>query len=315
MDHAIDAMVAGVYAGDPYQLSLPHAFPKLKALEDKYGSMIKGQILGAKERKKRNEVAKSRAAKFSFDEGLQVLPDTMATHLGESLRLNTAVQSVSRTDDGWAVWTGAGDETHSAVVYCGTAFRLAQLQLNGGPSGDLKIPLELFSEIKYPPVASVVLGFKRADVRHPCAGFGMLIPRIEGFKILGTIFSSSLFPDRAPAGHLTLTSYIGGARYPELAGLPSEKLIELTLADLRVLFGVGQPMFTHTAFYPRAIPQYNVGYGRFRERLTKIEQQAPGFYFAGHYRDGVSLGDSIVSGIKMAERLAGQLKLEEPIRV
>jgi oxygen-dependent protoporphyrinogen oxidase len=315
LDHAIDAMVAGVYAGDPYQLSLLHAFPRLKALEDNYGSMIRGQILGAKERKKRKEVAKSRAAKFSFDEGLQVLPDTLAAHLGESLHLNTSVQSVTRGNDGWNVRTDAGEENHSAVVYCGTAFGLAQLQLNAGPAGDLNIPLELFSEVKYPPVASVVLGFKRGDVRHPCAGFGMLIPRIEGFKILGTIFSSSLFPDRAPAGHLTLTSYIGGARYPELAGLPPEKLIELTLADLRVLFGIsGQPVFTHTAFYPRAIPQYNVGYGRFRQRLTEIEQQAPGFYFAGHYRDGVSLGDSIVSGVKLAERLSTKLKSVEPIR-
>ena len=66
-------------------------------------------------------------------------------------------------------------------------------------------------------MASVVLGFRREDVAHPCEGFGMLIPKIEGFKILGTIFSSSLFPNRAPAGHLTLTSYIGGERYPELA--------------------------------------------------------------------------------------------------
>ncbi len=78
LDHAIDALVAGIYAGDPNQLSLPHAFPKLKALEDKYGSMIKGQIFGARDRKKSGEVAKDRAAKFSFDEGLQVLPDTLA---------------------------------------------------------------------------------------------------------------------------------------------------------------------------------------------------------------------------------------------
>ena len=82
-----------------------------------------------------------------------------------------------------------------------------------------------FAEIRYPPVASVVLGFRREDVAHPCQGFGMLIPKIEGFKILGTIFSSALFPNRAPAGHLTLTSYVGGERYPELALLPPEQLV------------------------------------------------------------------------------------------
>src|SRR5713101_7755479 len=91
LDHAIDALVAGVYAGDPYKLSVPQAFPKLGQLEDRYGSLIKGQILGGRGRKKRGEVAKDRAPKFSFDEGLQVLPETLKQHLGNSVRLNTAV--------------------------------------------------------------------------------------------------------------------------------------------------------------------------------------------------------------------------------
>jgi len=141
-------------------------------------------------------------------------------------------------------------------------------------------------------------------VAHPAEGFGMLIPKVEGFKILGTIFSSSLFPNRAPTGHLTLTSYIGGERYPELAGLPPDKLFELTCADLRVLLGVrGTPTFQHSVFYPRAIPQYNVGYGRFRDLMTQIERDAPGLFLAGHYRDGVSLSDSIVSGCNVADRV------------
>ncbi|MEY4917260.1 MAG: hypothetical protein RL616_1173, partial [Verrucomicrobiota bacterium] len=162
----------------------------------------------------------------------------------------------------------------------------------------------LLSEISYPPVASVVLGFRREDVTHPCAGFGMLIPKIEGFKILGTIFSSALFPNRAPAGRVAMTSYIGGARYPELASLPPDKLVELVLADLRVLLGVrGQPTFVHTAFWPKAIPQYNVGYGKYRDLLNDIEAKTPNLFFAGHYRDGVSLGDSIVSGVNIAERV------------
>ena len=111
----------------------------------------------------------------------------------------------------------------------------------------------------------------------------MLIPKVEGFKILGTIFSSSLFPNRAPAGHLTLTSYVGGERYPELASLPPEKLFALTCEDLRVLLGVrGKPTFQHSVFYPKAIPQYNVGYGRYRELMTEIEGKAPGLFFAGH---------------------------------
>ena len=132
----------------------------------------------------------------------------------------------------------------------------------------------------------------------------MLIPKVEGFKILGTIFSSSLFPNRAPTGHLTLTSYIGGERYPELASLPPEKLYELTREDLRVLLGArGKPTFQHSVFYPRAIPQYNVGYGRFRALMTEIESKVTGLFLAGHYRDGVSLSDSILSGINVVDRV------------
>ena len=300
LDHAIDALVAGIYAGDPNKLSLPHAFPKLKALEDKYGSMIKGQILGARDRKKSSEVAKDRAAKFSFDEGLQVLPDTLAAQLGASLKLSTPVTKLTKAGGGWQVATADGQAGFSAVIYCGTAHRLADLSV----AAPLRLDFSAFSEILYPPVASVVLGFRREDVAHSCQGFGMLIPKIEGFKILGTIFSSALFPNRAPAGHLTLTSYVGGTRYPDLALLPPEQLVETTLADLRILLGVrGRPVFTQTATYPKAIPQYNVGYGKYRQLLADFEAAAPGLYFAGHYRDGVSLGDSIVSGVNIADRV------------
>jgi protoporphyrinogen/coproporphyrinogen III oxidase len=343
LDQAIDALVAGIYAGDPHQLSLTHAFPKLKALEDKYGSLIKGQIFGAGARKRSGEIAKDRAPKFSFDEGLQVLPDTLAAQLGDAVKLNTTVTKLTQTTDGWTLTVlENGREPqgniehptsniqhpsfqieHSAVIYCGTAFRLAELQvetLQGGTGFQpvsAKLPkdrqdacptLSPFSEIRYPPVASVVLGFRREDVAHSCEGFGMLIPKIEGFKILGTIFSSSLFPNRAPAGHLTLTSYIGGQRYPELALLPAEKLVALTCEDLRVLLGVsGKPVFQHCVLYPKAIPQYNVGYGRYRDLMNEIENQAAGLFFAGHYRDGVSLGDSILSGVNIVERVTNFL--------
>lgn len=307
LDNAIDALVAGVYAGDPEMLSVTHAFPKLKALEDKYGSMIKGQIFGARERKNRGEIAKDRAPKFSFDEGLQVLPDTLSKSLGDSVKLNTAVIRLTQDADGWLLDScdPSGRESraeHSVVIYAGSAFKLAGLQVIASRPVDFSV----LSEIRYPPVASVVLGFRREDVVHPCEGFGMLIPKIEGFKILGTIFSSSLFPNRAPAGHLTLSSYIGGERFPELAKLPAEKLVQLVCEDLGVLLGVrGTPVFSHSVLYPQAIPQYNVGYGKYKQLLEGVERELPGLFFAGHYRDGVSLGDSILSGCKIAERVGG----------
>jgi oxygen-dependent protoporphyrinogen oxidase len=310
LDQAIDALVAGIYAGDPARLSVPHAFPKLGQLEQRYGSLIKGQIFGARERKRRGEVAKDRAPKFSFDEGLQVLPDTLRERLEGAVRLNSAVTKLTRTDEGWvlSVREYGRDELsgHDAVLYTGTAYSLAALELVLlKPAGPETVNLTAFSEIRYPPVASVVLGFRREDVTHPCEGFGMLIPKVEGFRILGTIFSSSLFPNRAPAGHLTLTSYIGGERYPELAALPPEQLYAVTCEDLGVLLGLkGRPTFLHHVFYPKAIPQYNVGYGHYRDLMKDIETKAPGFYLAGHFRDGVSLSDSIVSACNVADRMA-----------
>jgi oxygen-dependent protoporphyrinogen oxidase len=304
LDHAIDALVAGIYAGDPWKLSLKHAFPKLKALEDQYGSMIKGQLFGARARKKRGEIAKDRAPKFSFDEGLQVLPDTLREYLGAAVKLGTTVTGLEKTPGGWMLTSrDAGGESMAefdAVIYAGTASKLAELKIKAG------MPLDLspFSEIRHPPVASIVLGFKREDIAHPCLGFGALIPKIEEFKILGVIFSSALFPNRAPDGHVTLSCYIGGERHPDLASLPPNRLAELACEDLRVLLGVrGAPVFRHCAIYPKAIPQYNVGYGRYRDLLTEIEARAPGLFFAGHYRDGISLGDSIVSGCNIAERV------------
>ena len=315
LDQMIDALVAGIYAGDPHKLSVQHAFPRLAELEARYGSLIKGQIFGARERKKRGEISKDRAPKFSFDEGLQVLPDALALQLGDSLKLNTVVTKLTQTGDGWRVTTANGEAEFSAVIYCGTAHKLAELVLIGAPSiarqgktetqAEQCSALRTFSEIRYPPVASVVLGFRREDVAHSCQGYGMLIPKIEGFKILGTIFSSALFPNRAPAGHVLLTSYVGGERYPELASLPPEQLVGLVCEDLRLLLGVkGQPVFKHCALYPKAIPQYNVGYGKFKDRLNEIEARACGLFFAGHFRDGVSLGDSMVSGVNIADRVA-----------
>ena len=302
LDYAINPMVAGVYAGNPARLSVKHAFPKLHALEQKYGSLIKGQFLGAKERRQRGEVSKQSAKKLSFDGGLQVLPDTLAEKLSNAIQLRTGVQRLEQVAGGWRLSLSTNEvREHAAVVYCAPTHRLPAIQLTSAPE---LIPATL-KEIVYPPVASVVLGFRRDSVTHPLNGFGMLVPEAEGFRILGTLFSSSLFRDRAPARHVTLTTYIGGARAPELALRPTNELIEMTLQDLRVILGVtGRPTFEQVVVYPKAIPQYEVGYGRFKDLMRDIETRTPGLFFAGHFRDGISLGDSLVSGHDVAGRIA-----------
>src|SRR5439155_1481782 len=172
------------------------------------------------------------------------------------------------------------------------------------------------AQIYYPPVASIVLGFRREDVAHPLDGFGMLIPEVERFNILGALFSSSLFPNRAPAGHVTLTCYLGGVRAPKLALLDAEVATELAIKDLRSILGVkGQPTFRHYFLFSKAIPQYEVGFGRFKELMNQLEATAPGLFLAGHYRDGISLGDSIVSGHGVAERVGTYLAATNVLRV
>jgi oxygen-dependent protoporphyrinogen oxidase len=306
LERAVDALVAGIYAGNPEKLSIRHALPRLFEQEQKYGSLIRGQIFGAKERKRRGEVARSKAKMFSFDEGLQVLPDALVTQLDDSLKLNSPIEKIAQIKNGWRVSTVNGKAEFGAVIYCGTAHKLAELKIESSA----QIDFSQFSKIRYAPVASVVLGFRREDVAHSLNGFGMLIPKIENFKILGTIFSSSLFPNRAPTNFVALTSYIGGERNPELTLKSPEELISIAREDLRQLLGVkGEPVFTHVALYPKAIPQYNVGYGKFKQAMNDIESKVAGLFFAGHFRDGVSLGDSIISGCNIVERLENFLQL------
>jgi len=305
LDYAINPLVAGIYAGDPARLSVKQAFPKLHALEQRYGSLIKGQIFGARERKRRAEVSKQNAPKLSFRDGLQTLIDRLRRELGDAVRLQATVTRLRESPEGWTltVRDNGREELrqHGAVLLAAPAYKLADIELHAAADLSLR-PL---SRVEYPPVASVVLGFRRADVAHPVQGFGMLIPQVEGFRILGTIFSSSLFPNRAPAGHVTLTSYVGGTRAPELAMRSGDELVDLTLQDLRTILGVtGPPTFRHHVVYPRAIPQYVVGYGRLRDLMSEWEARAPGLFLAGHYRDGISLGDSMISGHDVAERIA-----------
>ncbi|MDB6037081.1 MAG: hemG, partial [Verrucomicrobiales bacterium] len=140
-------------------------------------------------------------------------------------------------------------------------------------------------------------------------GFGVLVPEVEKMKILGAIFSSSLFPHRAPEGHVTITCYIGGCRNPNLAVGDRAVLRSAVLEDLQKLLGVrGKPTFEHISVIPKSIPQYDVGFGKFKEFVHQIEASSPGLFFAGNYREGISLGDAIVSAEDASSRASYFLK-------
>jgi protoporphyrinogen/coproporphyrinogen III oxidase len=297
LDYAIDPFVAGVYAGDPRKLSVRHGFPKLLALEKQYGSLLKGAI------RKKNTSGGPSGKLFSFVDGLEELPRALAGSLCASLRLGTRIVALRPGPAGWTVVSQAGSEmrqeTFSAVVSALPADALSRVRLEGVRGLE---NLGILSEIEQPPVSSVFMGFRREDVAHPLDGFGILAPRVEKARILGTLFSSSLFPGRAPEGHVALTTFVGGTRQPELAQLDDDALAELACTELAPWIGLrGKPVFLRVWRHARAIPQYNLGYDRFQDAITAAEAAAPGLFIGGNCRDGISVAACITAGKRLAD--------------
>jgi oxygen-dependent protoporphyrinogen oxidase len=296
LDYAIDPFVGGVYAGDPFRLSVRHAFPKLLALEMKHGSLLRGAI------RKRNASGGPSGKLFSFPDGLEELPRAMAESLGGSLRLQTRIHEVRRLDAEWRIAYERGGETReecfSAVICALPGDALATLKFEGYDNAG---GLCVMSEIEHPPVASVFTGFRREDVSHALDGFGVLVPRAEGRNILGTLFSSTLFSGRAPADHVALTTFVGGARQPALGRLDDRAVTKLVQAELATLLGVrAAPVFVSVRRHARAIPQYTVGYDRYQASCANAEASALGLYIGGNCRDGVSVSACLASGRRLA---------------
>ncbi len=303
LDYAINPMVGGIYAGDPARLSVEHAFPKLRAVEQRYGSLFLGQLLGARERRQRGEVSTQSAPKFSFKRGLQTLTEALHERLRDCVELRSVASAIRRNAQGWEVSLAAGGvaRSHSAVLLCAPAHKLADIAIDRGASS---ASLELLRSIPYAPISSLVLGFRREDVAHPMNGFGVLIPEVERRHLLGVVFSSSLFAGRAPKGYVTLSCYLGGMRSPTLASGNTDSAVTAAMQDLPEILGVrGQPAFVHHTYIPKAIPQYELGFGRFKTFMNKVESDFPGLYFAGHFRDGISLSNSIVAGAGAALKI------------
>ena len=304
VDYGLNPFVSGVYAGDPRRLSARHAFPKLWESEQKHGSLLRAQIAAAK-----SSSGKVTPRIISFRRGLQSLPDAMAARLSAgTLMLNTPVRNLIReTGSGWLVQCEGGTgtagrgETFDAVVAALPAPALARLRF--GPQGDAA--LASLESIEHPPVSSLFLGFRREDVGHPLDGFGMLVPEVECRAVLGVLFSSTLFPGRAPDGHVALTVLIGGTRNPDLARLATDALAAAIEPDLRQLLGVrAPPVFRRHTFWPRAIPQYDLGYERHLAAIADVERAYPGLRIGGQVRDGISLPACIAAGERMAAGLA-----------
>lgn len=314
VDYGLNPFVSGVYAGNPNALSARHAFPKLWEAEQKHGSILRGQRAAARS----SSPPKTPAGIISFRHGLQTLPESMAARLpAETLVFNAGVERLITDPDSptnewtiqWRDGVSTRTETFDAVIAALPAPALAQLRF--GVHGER--PLAALEAIEHPPVSSLFLGFRRDEVAHPLDGFGLLVPEVERRTVLGILFSSTLFPGRAPAGHVALTVLVGGTRNPELARLPFEELVPTVEPDLRELLGVrGAPVFQRHAFWPRAIPQYNLGYENYLEMMANVERTYRGLWIGGQARDGISVPACIAAGEALADKAALTDRLASP---
>jgi oxygen-dependent protoporphyrinogen oxidase len=307
LDYAIDPFVAGIYAGDPEQISVPAAFPKLHALEQRWGSLIRGQLLGAAERRRQTSVAKNSARSFSFDGGMQVLTDALAA--GVQPRLDTRVTRLTRRAEGG--FTLHAEQQGAATAWPARAVVLA-LPADGAAAllrehaADAAAALD---EIRYAPVASVASTYAGAGIAHALDGFGCLVPRQEQRRVLGVLFSSAMFDGRAAPGNALLTTFIGGLRQPELPGRPEAEIAALAHAEHAALLGAKQaPLFQHVTRWPRAIPQYTLGHLGRVARAEAVQRVLPGLFFSANWRGGVSVGDCIQGGHRSAEAVAAHLR-------
>ena len=304
VDYAVDPLIAGIYAGDPAKLSVKNAFPSLWEAERSHGSLLRGMMAAGRAKKARGEAA-GPAPIISFAGGLQTLTGTLAAQLQPgALALGTTVETVLPGRPYQLVWRHAsgqtGTEECDAVLLALPAPALAQLAF--GTLGER--PLASLDSILHPPVSSLFLGYRREQVSHPLDGFGGLVPVCERRDVLGILFSSTLFPGRAPDGHVGLTVFVGGLRQPEHARLTTENLLERIGRDLRELAGVtGTPVWVRHTFWPKSIPQYQLGYEQHLETMARLEQSHPGLFLGGQARDGISVPDCIKSGLKLADRV------------
>jgi oxygen-dependent protoporphyrinogen oxidase len=277
----IDPMVAGIYAGRAAELSVSAIFPKLVALEEKYGSVSLGIMHS---RREGGKMPGSRL--FSWQDGIATLPKALARRLGDSIRTGVTVRRISPRHNGFNVDLGADGQLQAKSVIIATQPHVAAQLISAiDPDGAAAA-----GRIAAPPLAVVFLGFLRKNVAHPLDGLGLLTAESENRNILGAQFCSTMFPGRAPVGHVALSAYIGGARSPEIARLPAPELVHLVRSEFRDLIGVaGEPTVARVRHWPVGIPQYRSGHKKIVEVLKSTDNRRAGLFLTGNYFAGPSV--------------------------
>jgi oxygen-dependent protoporphyrinogen oxidase len=294
----MDPVVSGVHAGDPARLALASCFPRLRALEQEHGSVLKGLLRGPR----------SRRRIVGFPTGMQQLADAMAATIPKGdLRLRAVATQLRRDAQGWNVAWREPDGTEHGVRARRLVVTVPHWHWDSLPFDEsVGRFLRDWERAEAPPVTVVARGYAAADVPHPLDGFGYLTPGAEGRDVLGCLFPGSVLPGRTPPDHALLCCFIGGARRPELAGLPDEGLRRIVDDELAGTLGIrAAPRREWIQRWPRAIPQYDAGQPRREEALARAEADHPGLCFHGAFRGGISLMQVIRGGDALGRRLAG----------
>lgn len=310
----VSPFVSGVYAGDVNQLSAKAAFGRVTQLADVGGGLVAGAILSRRKPKKSDAEAASEKVNIpktksgqlgSFREGLQMLPSAIAAKLGNSVKFNWELNSISpHPEQGYIAKfsTPEGEQTVEArnLLLTIPAHIAAPLLKDFSPQAS-----NALQSIPYPPVACVVLAYPDQALRFPLQGFGNLNPRSQGLRTLGTIWSSTLFPGRTPAGWNLLTNFIGGATDPEIAQLGEEEIVNQVHQDLEEVLlkpnSTPKPLAVH--LWSQAIPQYTLGHLERLETAREGLKDFPGLFLGSNYQGGVALGDCIRQGEEFAQAI------------
>lgn len=308
-DYAVDPFISGIFAGNPDKLSIKSAFPKLFELEKNYGSLLRGAIFSPKEKK--SKTPKNASRTVSFKNGMQTLTDKLAENLGEeSIRLNVEAFEIKKAENGKYKLATSDENINAAsfdsIVVSAPSFVAARLLKN------LDVQLsEQLAGIYHPPVAVVFSAFKKENIKYDLDGFGFLIPKLERRKILGSLWNSVIFENRAPSGFHLLTTFIGGARNAELVennGGGEDELVKIALEELNSILGLsGAPVFAKVKKWEKAIPQYDIGYEKIVESIEDFRRRNAGIFFCSNFYRGISVSDCIKNSALAAAEVSNYL--------
>lgn len=312
LDRLVGPMAAGIFAGDPETMSLSSCFPRIHELEQQYGGLIRALLLLARQKRVDRKAGKVVAGAAgpggiltSFVGGIQQLTDGLSGHLGESLHLGDAVVSITPTKEGFSLRTQEGRVHETEVLVTAVPAMVLASQVEGF-SAEMAGHLR---QIPYAPLHVVCFGYKRESVPKGVDGFGYLAARDSGLQSLGTLWSSSIFPGRAPNGHVLLRTMFGGATRPGSVNLNTEEVRQCVQDDLRRTMDIqNEPDFVKIIRHTAAIPQYVSGHGARVRAIEEHAQAYPGLILAGNAFYGVGLNDCVAAASRAAKRVLALLQ-------